>query len=245
MNVPPSKLLDTVSARRATREFLDAMRDSGDMGLFLGRARDRKLTTVEFPAFSMFGTGAHEMFIPRPKADTLQFIKVYEAYADRPLGWVKRPAQICSRIYSVDTHQLFSPFKADDEWWGPTMTLLAASQWLGTDVVSVQPEYAKLFIGNAVMEVSPDGCYVNSRRAVHPAACAPFDLHRPTTHFPAVRTNNAVLRALHEQLDDLPLRASICGNTVATALHEGLITNPWLISQILEIKNADQAPVHG
>lgn len=233
MNVPYSKLLNAVTARRAFREFLGALATGGDLALFKARARDKKLSAVEFAPFNMFEGDIHEMFIARPKVDTSAFIDIYEAFADRPLGWVKRPGQVCNGIYKDHAHRQFAGWKHDEQWWGPATTLLAASLWLGTEAAHVRPGDIMVYLGNGYMRVTAEGCYVNGRSAPHPAACPPIDLAWPTTQFPAVKTNNAILRALHEQLGRLPHRASVAGNAVAVALREGLIENKWMIEQVV------------
>ena len=232
-----SRLLDEDSCTRALKDFLGALgtgarlREFLDQCRFLAGSSDR----IPHPGFNLFLADTYQWFIPKPHATVPQFLRVYEAFADRPLGDVENVGNVILDLYpgSKWARKVFTGRKHNDMWMSPARSLLAASLWLGGEVEQANATCVTVRFGNGLLEVTNEGCYVNRWKSVHKAACEAFDQDAPDTTFRAVSYRNSILQAMQEAAASMGSKYIYACTVLATALTEEIIDRHWLKDRVM------------
>lgn len=185
----------------------------------------------------------YKWMIPKPAATIPEFIKVYEAFADRPLGEVENPGEVILSMYprSAWARRVFSRRGHKDMWQSTARCLLAASLWLGGEVEMSGLHIVSIRFGNAILEVTSLGCWVNKRSAHHRAAHQAFDQDFPATTIQSIRYKHPLLSEMYLEAVEINQNAVFACTVLATAMYEEIIDRNWIKEQLGD--NSSKGPV--
>lgn len=241
------RLLDERSVERALQALLiDLARGKSLKDLpNLVAAKALRKESVELESFNLFSAGGsikpYTWFLPKPKLSVAELLRVYERVADQPTHRLDPVGELAGHTYPRDSEgrRLFARFRADDQWLSPALLLAASAQYLHAEVESRTHNSVRMRFATGIIDISPEGCWSNTRRARVPQS-KPCDAAAPMTLFPAITTRNPVLRALHEMADGST--AGLALTVAAHALNEGTLSESHLTKLArLEGAAADKA----
>jgi len=245
VSVRSSNLLNKASLFRALQDVLQGLFERGMLTKHSDYVHMLETTrlqeTVTFPAFDLFTPGkqfpTYQWFLPRPMTTIKSFLDIYEQFALQGLGSVKEPGRAAAKIYGefTDAGRLFTHFNDADRWYAPGLILAASAQWLGAELESAGPQGVSLRLGNGLIEVTPKGCWSNTKRRLVEASAPAVDESWPVTPFPATGTRNRQLVALKHISESLPAALQYAANLLALGLKEEVITDLWLYENRFEI----------
>jgi hypothetical protein len=165
--------------------------------------------------------------------DMMEFLRVYERFADRPLSLLQNPGPTVAGIYAPSNrgHAMLRRFKGSDQWMAVVSILAVAAIHLGAEVEFHKNTHIRVHLGMGLIEATEAGCWSMNRQAFHPAHGAPDCLWLPST-IPSVKTHNAHIAAIVDLGGKLEPDTQLAAATVALGLQEELITPADLRSEL-------------
>lgn len=231
----PSHLIDKASCTKVLGAFLESL--GGDVQRFQDLCTSPSRNMTRFPCFTLFQEDTYKWFLPKPAVGVADFMRIYEEFADRPLGSVPNPGKAAAQVYTLEaTRRKLTHFKQADQWMSPARILLAASLWLGGEVEASTPTRVAIRFGSGILEVTNAGCWTNRRRMIHPAACEAFDQGWPATTIYGASCRDPVLHAVSIFALGKPRQLMYAGTVLATALNEDVIDKAWLRDSVMAVK---------
>lgn len=230
-----SPLLNLGSADRCANFILRDVRARGLLPEFQALVQaDAGFRNVRFLAFNLLEASApFACFLPAPSCDSQDFLQIYEEFSDRPLGGFRNPGAVAGKIYkSGPMARLLLRDKEHEQWLTPALCLLAAARHFGATVESNTPASRRVNLNGQTLEVTPEGCWSNFRRAIVPCQRRASDTS--PLSFTSVWADDPVLRTVFALREDLSPGAEYAAAALALALKYRVVTSAWLWETLLE-----------
>jgi hypothetical protein len=223
--------------------------EKGLLALFTDLARNKQLeefrdlaaelalapVKVEHEGFNLFaGYGSvrpYTWFFPKPRVNIVEAVRLYEKIAVNAQVGLDSVGELVSRIYprNSDTRNLLANFWHRDQWLSPALLFAVCLQHLGPEVEAYGDDRVRMRLGPALIDIQPNGIWSNAQRKRIDPELEDADISMggfPATTFPAITSDNPVLRALSRMVDGGPLQAAV--TLAAHALKEDVISKSFL-----------------
>ncbi len=223
----------TTPSGKALQKLLDYIRDSGQgpeaSRWFADGGRGYPGMPVVLPGYDLFSPGSLSpalWHLSRPCKGRADYLRAYEAFVDRPLGKVRDPSALPLGVFADAgtpagrIAYLRKSTRAYD-WYTPALRLLACARFYDDISFQVQGVNYSAHFGPQYLEVTPRGCYSNTRRCRVEAGEPPEDIDEARMPVPAITISDPAYLSLYEVIKDMDTSVLYALNAVVRGILKG------------------------